>query len=583
MARIMRGNRIIVVIIMTLFIAVCLEASAAGDAGLRKQFEQMVSKLAGMPVSVKDYRMDYSTVHLTGINIGNPADPQQVSATIGSLSATCDFMSLMGGNLVLKEISIESCKARLPIKRQPEQAGGKKRQTASASQPLHPADLPFSQIKVLNLNLSIIDADSGMQSVMEIPATSINRTSDSKEVRANLAGRIMIDTSRKNSSTPPEISASCSLALVLAGNLRNPDTTIDLKLADGNCNIPDKKLSMQNVSAGLSAKGQFDRLVIVGNILAASGKIEVALASGSSSTFAFPFTNMVAPVRFSGGKLSVENARTSLFGGTISGDGTVFTDKVPLRFEFEAAGSGIQAENFLAQNSTQQQAISGPIDANLMASGDVTGLNSLNGKGNLRMQNGRYQTPPVISPFLKIANLAEFSSGDLQDASGTFVLDKGILTTSDLAASTAAGLAFYRGNIGLDTSLQGRLELRFAAAAVRKSDILRQISTDGVSAAIPTTVEGSLLAPVFPGFSLGGLLEFGLKKQGQKLLQDMINPGAKSPDSGQQKKNKGILGDLQNIFKKKKSSGDNLAPATNTAPVKKEDPLKKGLKNLFKF
>ena len=128
---------------MAMFLAVCLEAFAVENAGLRKQFEQMVSKLAGMPVSVKDYRMDYSTVHLTGINIGNPADPQQVSAVIGSLSATCDFMSLMGGNLVLKEISIDSCKARLPIKRRPEPEAAQKKQTASASQPLYPADLPF--------------------------------------------------------------------------------------------------------------------------------------------------------------------------------------------------------------------------------------------------------------------------------------------------------------------------------------------------------------------------------------------------------------------------------------------------------
>ena len=570
---------------MAMLLAVCLEAFAAENAGLRKQFEQMVSKLAGMPVSVKDYRMDYSTVHLTGINIGNPADPQQVSAVIGSLSATCDFMSLMGGNLVLKEISIDSCKARLPIKRRLEPEAAQKKQTASASLTLYPADLPFSQIKVLNLNLNIIDADSGLQSSMEIPATDISRSSDSKEIRANLAGRIKIDNSLKNTSAAPEFSASCSLALVLSGNLRNPDTVMDLKVVDGYGNVPEKKLTMQNMSAGLSARGQFDRLVIVGNVMAAAGKIEVALASGSTSTFAFPFTNLVAPVRFSGNKLSVENARTSLFGGSISGDGTVFTDKVPLRFEIEAAGNGIQAENFLAQNSTQQQAISGPINAVLMAAGDVPGINSHTGTGHLRMQNGRYQTPPVIAPFMKIANLAEFSSGDLQDASGTFVLEKGILTTSDLAASTAAGQAFYRGNIGLDTSLQGRLELRFGSAAVRKSDILRQISTDGSSAAIPTRVEGSLLAPVFPGFSLGGLLELGLKKQGQKLLQDMINPGAKSSDSSQQQKNKGILGDLQNIFKKKKSSGDNLAPAaaTSTAPVKKEDPLKKGLKNLFKF
>jgi hypothetical protein len=175
------------------------------------------------------------------------------------------------------------------------------------------------------------------------------------------------------------------------------------------------------------------------------------------------------------------------------------------------------------------------------------------GSGSLKMKNGRYQAPPVVTPLLSMVNLKEFSSGEIESGQGSFLLQKGILHTQDLVFVAAAGKIYYRGQVGLDTTLKGKLNMIFAEEAVQKSQALQQISLDGKSANVPSNVEGTLLAPVFPGFSAEKLLELGLKRTGQKILIDILSPRKKDqPDESAQpakKDPKKILKDLQKIFK----------------------------------
>ncbi|EKD82213.1 MAG: hypothetical protein ACD_39C01421G0002, partial [uncultured bacterium] len=333
--------------------------------------------------------------------------------------------------------------------------------------------------------------------------------------------------------------------------------------------------------------------VIEGTVKSPSCQLVAPISANNKSAFAFPFQNLVAAFRYSGETLSIENAHAGLFEGTISGTGTVHPRKTPISFKINAKGQGIKSEAFLAQNTSQKQVVSGPVNATFQADGNTTGLASWNGKGSLMMQNGRYQAPPVITPVLALVNLKEFSSGDVREASGTFALHDGIMTTNDLFCLSTAGKAFYRGDVGLDTTLKGQLNLTFFQEAVEKSQALQQISLDGKSANIPTRVEGTLLAPSFPGFSSGKLLELGLKRTGQKMLQDIIQ-GGKTPSktepasTGQKESGKQLIEGLQNIFRKKKKPAANpvTAPESSKTPApapKQEDLLKNELKKLFKF
>ncbi|HNX75148.1 MAG TPA: AsmA-like C-terminal region-containing protein [Candidatus Rifleibacterium sp.] len=580
---------VLLILLVAFFLPMILVNPSIGaeNTGLKEQFEKMVSGLIGVPVKVNEYSLDYATVHLKGIKIGDPKNQEQLSAELKELSATCDFMSLLGGNLVLKEITFSSLKGRVTIS-----TAGKSTGQASVGKALTVADLPFNKINGRDIDFRVIDRNSGRTTALDIPTVDVTRNDTQNELRAGFHGRLSLappGDQAANAGSVTQFVASLSFNATFSGDLRNPETLANLKLTDGNLTLPDKKLSMQNVSADISAKGLLKKIVATGNLISPTGNVELAITPGSKSAFAFPFKNLVAPLTFANGRLTIENARTEVFGGSVSGNGVLETGKTPIGMQVDARSSGLRVEAFLSENTTQQQALTGPVDAVFKASGDVTGLNTWNGMGSLLLKNGRYQAPPVITPVLSLVNLKEFSSGDLTEASGTFALKDGIFTTSDLAALTGAGNAYYRGTVGLDTTLKGQLELKFSPAAVERSQVLQQISLDSQTVMIPTRVEGTLLAPVFPGFSAQKLLELGLKRKGQKMLQGIIMPGSgKTTDQQPQKDSgKNLLNDLQNIFKKKKSSGSNLAPDSTgkppAAPTKKEDALKKGLKNLFKF
>jgi hypothetical protein len=178
------------------------------------------------------------------------------------------------------------------------------------------------------------------------------------------------------------------------------------------------------------------------------------------------------------------------------------------------------------------------------------------------MQNGHYEAPPVITPMLSLVNLREFASGDIESGKGTFALNNGYLSTNDLVFVARAGKAYYRGQVGLDTSLSGKMTIIFDQEAVRRSSALQQISLDGRSASIPSRVEGTLLTPSFPGFSAQKLLELGLKRKGQRMLQDIFLPRKDKP--AEQSENQ-----QQQQQEPKKE--------------KPEEKIIEGLKDIFKF
>ncbi|NLF96537.1 MAG: hypothetical protein GX569_07350 [Candidatus Riflebacteria bacterium] len=628
---------------LVLFSCALVMGEEQSTPGIKEQFEQKISELVGVPVSAEDYKISYTTVTLTGISIGDAARPELPSARIKELSATCDFMSLLGGNLVMKEVNVKSLKASLTLDAKGKPVLGSISRPASGSLEMAIEDLPFDKISGSKLELRIVGQKSGKTVLLQIPSATAARSESRSELNVDLNGSLSLvgtpkadaagklpfnadirvhalkplqasgSTKIETSSveamvaiigvlapghidglrlaggkTDAELKFSLAPALQFTFNasLNNIDSivynaspeikkvsaqmTMTGKMADGSLSadiaisnaalaIPSRKIDMNKVSIKLQAKSSPKKLSLTGSASVPRFDFDLPVSSTNRSSYLFPFIDVNTSFSYSGNVFIIKSARAKLFGGSLSGSGKVFPGKHPVQLQVNAKGSGLRAESFLDSNTTQKQVITGPVGGTFKATGDIETLASWNGNGNLRMQNGRYNTPPVVTPFLSLINLKEFASGDVSEASATFVIRKGIMTTNDLSFLSSAGRADYRGDVGLDTSLKGNLEIRFAPAAVAKSRVLQQVSLDGKTASIPSRVEGTLLAPVFPGFKPEKLLELGLKRHGQKLLQDLLTPRSKEPTTTETapatKKSdpaKDLLKDLGNLFKRRR-------------------------------
>ncbi len=357
-------------------------------------------------------------------------------------------------------------------------------------------------------------------------------------------------------------------------------------------------------------------LAVSGTTRIAAGELSLPLTTGNNNVYSVPFQNLESGFRYAAGKLAFSDAQAQVFGGRLKGNVLIDPRAKPIRFELQANGEALRVESFLAQNTSQKTAVAGPVNGTFAATGDTAGLTTWNGSGSLSLRNGTYKAPPVVTPILSALNLKQFESGDLSSGDGTFILQSGIMTTNDLTFVSTIGTAFYRGDVGLDTSLRGDLNLVFSQAAVNQSQTLKDLSLDGKSVSVPTKVRGTLLAPEFPGFSPGKLLELGLKRTGQKMLQEILTgkpkPAENTTASESRKVDPGqeLLKELGGLFKKKKKKNPEpapapqpqapaqpqpsvTAPATPTAPVatatppapapaKKPQPIDKELKQLGK-
>ncbi len=607
-----------------LFMALLLNFSITGsglcqsDNSLKKQFENKISEWLGVAVHVNDYRLEYATIHLSGIQIGDSKQPEKPHGQIDKLSVTCDFMSLLGGKLILNDISLGKTNINLTRNRHGTFFPDKPKNESSKESNSSFADLPFLNLSGNSITINLSEITKGRFVKFSLKDLKLSRNKDSDKLSIESSSFLESGIA----ATAVDASLEIGLKLALSGFLSKPDAegtatvkklkvknaalkqeaSIDegiIKINDGRLQLDELKgkwgksamtLSgeVKNISdfsfrfsyavnpimleefsqifvgqSGITFSGQGSTsgsisgsrksFNLVGELAWPSFKIEAPVANGSRDKFVFPFKNVASSYSYNGRQMNIENASAEIFSGKINGNGSFFYRSGLVNFDMNLTGTGLRTEQFLGENSSQKNIVSGPVNAYFKASGDSSGLTSMNGSGNLTMLNGRYQTPPVVTPLLSMVNLKEFSSGEIQSGNGTFALKSGILHTSDLLFVATAGRISYQGHVGLDTSLKGNLNIVFTEESVNKSRALQQISLDGKTASIPSKVEGTLFSPSFPGFSAEKLLELGLKRTGQKILIDVLTPRKKEPadDSSNQKKKepKKILNDLKKIFK----------------------------------
>lgn len=587
------------------------------DSGLKKQFETTVSDWIGVPVHVKDYKLEYTTVHFSGVQIGDQKKSELPHGMIDRLSVTCDLMSLIGGQLILNDISLGTMTITLTRNQQGTFFPKSSKKSSNDSQKSF-ADLPFLNLTASSMVVKIIDTAASRFLNANVKTLKLSRRKDSDKLAIESSAFFETGSIKQ----APDASARLELMLAMSGRLDKPEaegtaTIKDLKthnpvlkqtvaLDQGTIRISGRSLKIDEMSGywgkshlklagevknfdnlsfflsynvdpivleefsqafvsqnGIafsgtgttsgSISGDREKFNLLGTLQWPSFRIEAPVAGGSKDTYVFPFKNVSSSYSYNGKQINLDNATAEIFAGRITGAGKLFYRAGMMNFAMNLTGTGLRTEQFLGENSSQKNIVSGPVDATFNATGDASGLSSMNGSGSLNMKNGQYKAPPVVTPLLSMVNLQEFSSGEIQSGQGTFALKSGILHTSDLLFIAAAGKVYYQGQVGLDTSLKGKLNIVFTEESIGKSRALQQISLDGKTAGIPSNVAGTLLSPSFPGFSAEKLLELGLKRTGEKILMDILSPRKKEPEGSSVKKKEvkpqKILNDLKKIFK----------------------------------
>jgi uncharacterized protein involved in outer membrane biogenesis len=271
--------------------------------------------------------------------------------------------------------------------------------------------------------------------------------------------------------------------------------------------------------------GPLASFTLEGNASIPQGQFEAPISQTNRSTFKFPFTALAAETQLHNGILSVKKASAKLFKGTLNTSGKVYLQETPIRFDFDTKGNQLMAEEFLSLNTTQKQALAGGIDFTLKTAGNTTGLNSLNGRSFLLMKKGRYQSPPLASQIFGLLGANHLTSGAIENLAGNFVFQNGRMNSDDLLINNPLGHVKYRGWVGLDTTLQGTVDLMLTEKACQQSATLRQLAANQKQINLSVGVKGSLLSPSID-LGLEKLLKDALKKQGQQLLQNALSGGA---------------------------------------------------------
>lgn len=617
----------LLLILLAFFFSDSFRAYSQTSPDMKQQFEQKMSEFLGVKVSIEDYQLQFTTVKLRKILIGEKNQPDKPWARIDNLSATCDFMALLGGNLILEDLNLDGMICDIPATLLLEARKKQKIQASSPAIDRSFADLPFLNLSAKEIELKVIDKSRVFNLALE--SLEITREKGSDKLLAQISG--LLSGRQSSKGKPSEFSGKLQAKVNLSGMISAPKVNgiaeiKSLKLQDqllkqpvsvtaGTLQIFENRVETRNfpvtwgnskvtisgtasnfkqLQLGLSyridplafaelssafistkgitvtgtgtsegvVKGSLSGFSVNGSLSVPLCTIEAPVQAASNQKYVFPFRNLTSSYTYSGNQILIQRARAEIFAGRLAGQGKVFTGTSPVKFEFRVDGTGLRAEKFLSENTTQKNVVSGPVNANLNVSGNSSGLTTLAGSGNFNMQNGHYEAPPVITPMLSLVNLREFASGDIESGKGTFALSNGYLSTNDLVFVARAGKAYYRGQVGLDTSLSGKMTIIFDQEAVRRSSALQQISLDGRSASIPSRVEGTLLTPSFPGFSAQKLLELGLKRKGQRMLQDIFLPRKDKPAD---------------------QSENQQQQQQEPKKEKPEEKIIEGLKDIFKF
>jgi AsmA protein len=178
----------------------------------------------------------------------------------------------------------------------------------------------------------------------------------------------------------------------------------------------------------------------------------------------------------------------------------------------------------------------GAMDLSLTVEGHGTQWQTLNrnlsGNGNFQVADGRLTSPGLIRGFNAFAQLPELDDISFRDFSGQFRIANGKAAIDSQMLSDSLKL-FPNGTVGLDGSLNLRLDTRLSPALAKKIDrqggILGYLADSEGWSRVPLLLKGSFASPSF------GLDPKGVQEQAGKALSGelgrQIDKFFKKPDS----------------------------------------------------
>ncbi len=336
------------------------------------------------------------------------------------------------------------------------------------------------------------------------------------------------------------------------------------------------KVEGRGTGAG-SISGEVAKIKVEGVASVPAG-IFSAPVSEKGDMFKFPFKNLLARAVYFEKQLNVSSASMELFSGKVSANGKVHLDKDPIAFEFDTRIDDLMTEQFLAENTNYKDALQGGIDGTFTASGNTTGLVSMNGKASLAMQKGFYNSPPFVKQLSQQLGTPQLASGPIENVAGDYLITGGRISSKNTVGKSKAGKVTFVGSVGLDATLDGEAQIQINRETCQQSDILRQLVGNAAALDIPVTLKGSFMSPSV-GLPLDRMLKDVAERRVKETVQNEAEKalgkifGVKTGDAQNQTASSATTvpaGNVQNL-----PSDPSAQTATATQQTQPQTPQKK--------
>lgn len=266
-------------------------------------------------------------------------------------------------------------------------------------------------------------------------------------------------------------------------------------------------------------------------------ELKIAFSGGGDARY--DFLGKTLTLREPGGEVTVAGSRvhlTSLKAGVFGGSFELEYDAKNVRskdqpFEASVRVSSVPLEA-VTKHYGDRDAIKGRVDSAFTLSGNAGQVGSINGQGTAQIEDGYLFAIPVLGPLSKLISKGDSSGGNgghsiAKEASATFSITNGLISTNDIEALTQAFRVRGAGTVSLvDQSVD------LEAIVNTRGGLSRAILTP-ISELLTYSCTGTVMEPVWKPKHISNL-----GKVPAQLISEMTN----IPIEGLRKIGQGIFG-----------------------------------------
>ncbi|MDR4474866.1 MAG: AsmA family protein [Nitrospira sp.] len=530
------------------------------DESSPKPVEYTVNQLEFLLTSV--HLGDSPTVHI-GATVHPYNLPVQLDGTFGPLVETLDVKSFTF-NLGLGKIAI-GLKGRA--------VGGNVDATVNALQ-IDTADIPVAlpltkpiQIKDLHLTVHTpYPVPPDINPLTQLDLTDLGLTVTMGGSAINVKGTATKGLANVTAASASINSSDLPIALPLAKPVELKDLHLNLKakypLKEGAAPLELAEIPNLGLTVALGSS----RMEVKGSVLGGLAKVtaNAKLVNTSDVPFTLPLKKPVEikdlqlAAEMNGQDVRLTTLALQLFGGLLRAQGTLSLGTTAPPFSGTASLQGLQLGPALQAVGTDQVSMSGAATADLTLSGrglthpDL--VKALAGTGHVAVRDGRIEGINLLQQaamLLKVVGvqLDNVNTTAFSTIESDFVVKQGLVAVQRLLMDSHDFQAAGSGTIGLDHSLDMKLNLNLSQALSQKiaagSPIARVAMTGG-RLSLPLLITGSTQAPSY-GLDtkmFAGKVKEQVKEKVKGAVGDLLKGTAKPEDLKQQGKDllKGLFG-----------------------------------------